>query len=186
MSLTIDELTTWEEQLIDQIHRSFGPMEQRTNQLMEANVFGQYYQIHQNYALLAQEGNNEALKRAVFIQWYGVSEPGCYSGIPGTNSWGGGKGLNTVTERNILKLAERLILSDNTDAEFQWMMAWYYLISDFYFEHFLGDLSPLVIKLRLLNQTRKLWSDGVPSEAVLTGRGQMSDYWLSIRKNHCC
>jgi hypothetical protein len=180
--MNIQDLTEKENTLLVQIQNVRGLMEEKTQQLKDAGVFETYNQIHKDYVKLAVDGDIEALKRAIFIQWFGVFEPGCFTGIPGTNPWGDGMGLDVEVEKQSLDLAERYYFSENVDDEFKWMVAWYYSLGDYYFEHFLGA-SALVKALGRYGEEYKLWEDGLPSRKSLENRGQMGGYWLSLLKN---
>jgi hypothetical protein len=132
----IQELTEKENKLLAQVNGIVGSMNEKTRQLSEMGVFSSYRELHNEYAALAKAGNVEALKRAFFIQWYAVSEPSCFTGIPGTDPWGDGTRLDKNTEEVVFDLVAQHLSSDD---ELRWMAAWYYQISDYYFEAFWGN-----------------------------------------------
>jgi hypothetical protein len=136
--------------------------------------------LHNDYASLARTGDLEALKRAFFIQWYAVTEPACFTGIPSRTLWGDGKGLDKATEKAVFDLVAQFIDSDD---ELKWMTAWYYLITDYYLEAFWGN-SAIIKNLRSYNQeTDSLVNNAKLIDEPLEKRGQMGDYFLSILKS---
>lgn len=69
--ITIDELGKEEDKLIFQVECTQGTIEVMLEQLSTAGVFVAYKQVHSLYADLAKN-DNEALKRGLFLQWYGL------------------------------------------------------------------------------------------------------------------
>lgn len=142
-----------------------GLMEEKQAQLARDGVFDAYARVHAAYADLAMQGDMEALKRALFLQWYAVSEPACFTGL-----WE----VMPEPERCVLERIEHLVSTDSLESELVWMLPYYFSISDWYFELHEG-LPALTAWL----QERAHW--GFPEEQTrnpaLDGRGQMSAYW---------
>jgi hypothetical protein len=175
--LNIQELTDRENKLLSQVHGIVGSMNEKTQQLIESGVFDSYRDLHNDYVSLAKDGNREALKRAFFIQWYGIAEPSCFTGIPSSDPWGDGRGINKETETAVFDLVAQFINSDN---ELKWMTAWYYQIADYYLESFWKD-SAIINDLRKYNQEiDSLVSDAKLNDEPLKERGQMGVYFMSI------
>lgn len=104
----------------------------------------------------------ESLKRAVFIQWYSVTEPIQYTGIGDLDI--------EFQMKNIFKVKE-LIVNQNIDTEFVEMLNHYYNISDWYFNTFLNfDL--------LIPPSNNCFTN---IEAT-KNRGIMGVYWKTILK----
>lgn len=102
----------------------------------------------------------ESLKRAIFIQWYSISEPSNNTGIGALNS--------EYQKENLLRV-EKLIITKSIDSEFLEMIYHYYEISDWYFNSILS-LKPLFdLKSRSINNI-----------VITTERGIMGKYWRSI------
>ncbi len=185
-SRKLNELSAQEDELMQIVSEVTGLMEQKHSQLVELNVFQRYAQIHKQYAVLARTSAEmgeqiEALKRALFIQWYAPSEPSCFSGI---------SELNRHVETDILQEVHAWIVQGKLDQELHWMLAWYYQISDFYFEYLEridSSLHPLLHYLKSLKGGARYWfsqSDGIfepPNRATFGGRGQMGKYWSALR-----
>lgn len=142
-----------------------GSMEEKDIQLQDLNIYHRYQNIHIEYSRM---DNIEALKRAVFIQWYGAVEPRIYTGI--------GDLSKESEEISIKKLIE-LFESGNSDVEFRVMLRHYYSIGDWYFNAF-QDINRI---MELLNKTN---DDLSINEIIIdtSKRGQISEYWSSITK----
>ena len=177
--LTIRELTERENELMTQVHRTIGSMNEKAHQLLDNGIFGAFKKLHNNYASLAVTGDIEALKRAFFIQWYAIAEPSCFTGIASENPWGDGVGLDKDTEKMVFDLVEQFI---NSDDELKWMTAWYYLIAEYYLEAFWGN-SALIKELQRYNQEfGSLIDHVILSDEPLEKRGQMGAYFASVLK----
>jgi hypothetical protein len=178
--LNLRELTERENKLLNQVHGSIGSMNEKTQQLIQNGIFDSYRKLHNDYAALATAGNGEALKRAFFIQWYAITEPACFTGIPSTNLWGDGKGLDKSAEMAVFDLVAQYM---NSDDELKWMAAWYYQISDYDFESSwdklaLEDLQGYIQENgSLLGKTKLI-------DAQLKDRGQMGEYFVSILQSN--
>ncbi len=177
--MNIQELTKQENELLFQIRNISGSMSERAQQLLDAGIFVSYKKLHQEYANLAAIGDTEALKRATFIQWYAVSEPSCFSGIPGPNPWSADLRLDEEIEKDVLELVQQSILSEQIDAEFNTMLTCYFQISEYYFKYFWENTSLMkklyqnTQEINFLNALKQL------SKRDFRNRGQMGEYWLS-------
>lgn len=130
-------------------------------------IFADYKAIHREYVELAAGGNEEALKRAVFLQWYRVTEPWYLCGL---------SGLDAAAEHQAVMLVDERCASNRLDDELSWMLPYYYLITDYYFQH-VGHCPALVAYCQAHPQ-RGLVEQ--PAGFVSEGRGQMGEYWESI------
>ena len=74
-----------------------GAMEERTKHLEQNGVFEQYKEIHKAYAELHKR-DLEALKRGLFLTWYALVEPPCFTGV---------RELDMEAERKIMKTLDR-------------------------------------------------------------------------------
>lgn len=115
-----------------------------------------------NDLFVAYSTNNdlESLKRAIFIQWYSVSEPIENTGL--------GE-LNLDYQKNNLLKVEKLISNGTIDIEFSEMLNHYYKISDWYFDSISNIKS-------LLN----LDSNSHMNILIKKERGLMGKYWESV------
>ena len=169
--MTLVELTAEEARLLEEVERVTGLMEDKASQLNDAGVFAAYSRVHGAYVQLAEESRSlEALKRAVFLQWYSLSEPSCFTGL---------FEIDDAAERRALALVNRLVEKGELDDEFRWMLPYHFQMTDYYLTAHEGLEALKEFSRR--NQG-ELWSQGAPSRASLSGRGQMSTYWLSITR----
>ena len=81
MRAELDRLAGLEARLLEEVGRVTGLMEEKHARLEAAGVFRDYREVHREYARLAADGEAEALKRALFLQWYALSEPACFTGV---------------------------------------------------------------------------------------------------------
>ena len=164
--MTLAELATEEERLMAHVRSLTGSMEEKQAQLARDGVFDAYARVHTTYVDLAMAGDMEALKRALFLQWYAVSEPGCFTGL-----WE----MMPEAERCVLERVEQLVATDSLDSELVWMLPYYHSISDWYFDQQEG--LPLLTEW-LRERAHRGFPDGEVQNPALDGRGQMSEYWF--------
>lgn len=133
------------------------------------SIFADYAAIHREYVELAIGGDTEALKRALFLQWYRVTEPSSLCGV---------SDLDTSAEHRLLMLVDSLCESNRLDSELGWMLPYYYLIANYYFQHEV-EYPALVAHCQTHSHGGHVTQ---PVGFVSDGRGQMGDYWQSIFK----
>ena len=176
MTDELENLAEEEECLFARVIQVEGTFEAREQQLREEGVFEAYRRIHAEYARLAVEQENlEALKRALFLQWYAAIEPSAFTGIPETGPLGTDEGLRGEAESQVLGEVDRRVREGQLDNELHWMLPLYYSIQEWYFDtrEGLGALNAY-----LPTQPQDEWTRQDPSG--LEGRGQMSEYLLSM------
>ena len=150
-----------------------GTVEERDAQITRSGLYAEYPAIFATYIDIARDADDpatalEALKRAVFIAWYGFTEPPVQSGIAE---------LPESAIRATMEELDRAIRSGRADEELRWMLAWYHASFGYVFEHF----GPLRSLDRLLEET--------PADEALShreerpgfaGRGQLGVYWSAV------
>lgn len=143
-------------------------------QLERSGIFNRYRCVYNAYVDLALQGDLEALKRALFLCWFEVVEPSFLTGIAeldGDRSW------------RVLEYLEVLASTNKLDKELRWMLPYYYAVADYYFDSVLENSLPAL--RRFLDENK---DTSLPCEELLSTtldcRGQMADYWLSMRE-HC-
>lgn len=169
MAAQLQDLALAEEQLLERLRSLVGTLEARTAQLHALGVFTEYAAIHRAYCVLAEGGSLEALKRALFLQWLSRVEPPFLSGM---------LDLDHEAERRTGALVERLCASSSVDAELGWMLPYYSSIADW-------ALPPAEDCPQLAAFCEANASDDIGrcvANAELEGRGQLGDYWRSIRR----
>lgn len=142
-----------------------GTMEERSAQLRDKGVFDAYKQIHSFYADKADE-DLECLKRALFIQWYSMTEPSGFTGI---------SGLDISSEKKVAEQLDQLIEHARIDNELSWMLkyysSWSYVFKRFEEYHNLRDW--------VKNDRGADLPDRIDNDAMST-RGLMGKYWTSL------
>ncbi len=171
----IDELALQEDNLLDKIYSLECLMEERSAQIENAGLFSAYREIYEQYAQLSiQQNNLEALKRALFLQWYAVSEPNCFTGL---------SDFSKNTQLQVLAIVDLFLAKQINDPELTRMIEWYYQISDYYFDYFFKhatNLSHLQTRLQYAKPQQNIAERGKAFSETISGRGQMSKYWKSI------
>jgi hypothetical protein len=161
----LSKLAAREAELVAQVQAASGSGSRRTQTLEAAGVFAAYRDVHRAYVALLPDG--EALKRALFIQWFSSTEPPCFSGIAAPDR---------DAERAVFDELERRAQAGALDAELRWMLSWYRVVSDFYFppaERFPSLRAALESHDQPVETARR-------AHPPLDGRGQMGDYWRSV------
>ena len=111
----------------------------------------------------------EALKRALFIQWYEVAEPFFLTGI---------LDLDKTSRTRVLGHAEKL-LTDHGDVELSEMVAWYGAIADRAFEP--SSTGPL-LRQYCARGADLLWLTSDAQRRTYPARGLMGEYFLSLNR----
>ncbi len=147
-----------------------GPIEYQTTQLATLGVYDEYLSIHKAYSqLLFHDSNQEAVKRALFIQWFCLAEPAFLSGI---------SEIDPLAELAVLARLDYLLHDSQTDAELivmlQYYASWEYVFQRPEFQHLLALQSFVA---QWMN------ADFSPTSSLrmsdMANRGQMGKYWLS-------
>jgi hypothetical protein len=162
--MTLDELAKKEEHLLQRVRSIKGGYQEYPSDY--DSIFNEYEKIHHEYTDLAILSSDiEALKRAVFIQWFLVSEPAFISGI---------KKLDQDSMVSALDELQKIILTGSIDEEFTWMLNCYCRITNDF-------LVPRSRYGKVISYLEGL-PDWKPERAAgfsFHNRGQMGEYWLS-------
>jgi hypothetical protein len=103
--MNLQDLANREIELYKIVTSLDGTMEEKTRQLEKNGVFERYKEIHKTYAELHKQ-DLEALKRGLFLTWYALVEPPCFTGI---------KDLDAEAENRIMHTLERRLRKNLTD-----------------------------------------------------------------------
>ncbi len=159
---TVDDIGLKEEALFKRMPAQ-GYLEQRDKFLDANGLYDAWREIYSKYVKLAQDGNIEALKRALFFAWYQLAEPSWLSGI---NELPDNETLIVVT------ILEELLEHDVEDQELDYMLPYYMAVCSYYLERFYP--LPNIEKASSKN------SNDARSKAKSSSwdhRGQMGAYW---------
>ena len=171
--LSLTALAGWESAVLASVRGATGSIEERDAQITRSGLYAEYPAILAGYLDLVLDVDDaaialEALKRAVFIAWYGFNAPSTVSGIA------------ELPESAIRRLMDALgdaIIAARIDDELRAMLAWYVSRFGHVFEHFgpvrgldalVGGVSDSAIATLIAN--RGAWA----------GRGQMGEYWAAL------
>ena len=162
------ELAVREEELYCRVLTASGLMEEKHAQLQGWGIYDEYRQIHRAYAALLSDpaAQIEALKRGVFLGWYDLSEPACFTGI---------FELSEDVNRRFLGALEGLLREGGLDLELEWMLPWYHSITDYFFDR---PVLPL-LQAFFTEADAQLWQRVEISPSQFEHRGQMGSYWTS-------
>ena len=168
MSAPLDDLADREMALLAHVRAARGLMEDVERTLREDGTFAAYAAVHADYVALADgpEPDLEALKRALFLSWYQITEPSCFTGVDDLDAH--------AVARSYAAL-DRVVGEGRVDDELAAMLGWYEGVHCGWH----GCAAP----------TERALLDSLPADAYknlgfsredLERRGQMGDYWISI------
>lgn len=169
--MTLADVTEAERRVLAAVSRVQGLIDEKIEKIQAWGIFAAYSDVHACYAQLALRGDGEALKRALFLQWYACAEPPFLSGL--------GE-MDEVAERAVFQRLDELAARDELDDELRWMLPWYALIAEYYFE----ERAPMALARWLATRGDAHDVDLAAKGASLVDRGQMGKYWRSILKSH--
>jgi len=168
--LSLTALAGWEMAVLGSIRGASGGIEERDAQITRSGIYAEYPAIFAGYlelVLLADDAAIvlEALKRAIFIAWYGFQALPTASAIAE---------LPESAIRRLMVALEDAIASAATDDELRMMLAWYQGEFGYVFEHFgpVRGLDELIAGVAP-SSVAALAADGTR----WNGRGQMAEYW---------
>ncbi|HEX2781586.1 MAG TPA: hypothetical protein VHM30_18925 [Gemmatimonadaceae bacterium] len=170
--LTLQALANWEAAVLASLRGATGTIEERDAQITRSGLYAEYPVIFTTYLDIARDADDaatalEALKRAVFLAWYGLSEPPVQSGIAE---------LPETAIRNVLLELDRAIRNGTADDELRWMLAWYHAAFGYVFEHFgpVRALGPFIAGVAADEALAHR-----DERARFADRGQMGLYWAA-------
>ena len=156
--------------MLASIAGAFGTLEERDAQIERSGFYREYPAVLRAYhALFADPTSRlEAIKRALFIVWYGGVEPACFSAI---------RDLPERAVRATLAELETEVRRGGGDDELRWMLAWYVDVGPWLFELYGG--APVLGDF-LGDAPADAWRAAAPGLERLVNRGQMGQYWRSL------
>jgi hypothetical protein len=159
---SVEDLGKEEEALLKKMPVN-GYIEERDAYLKEHGLYNAWGEIYSKYVKLAQEGNLEALKRALFYAWYQLAEPGWLSGI---------KELPDKQTRTVVDLLEKRLGQGVQDRELEYMLPYYMTVCGYYLERFY----PLP-NIERASSRNSDYARDLADSSEWPLRGQMGAYW---------
>lgn len=172
--LSLAALANWETAVLASIGGASGSIEERDAQITRSGMYAEYPAIFAGYLELVLEAGDpaiavEALKRAVFIAWFGTQAAPTESGIAE---------LPETSIRQLMGSLGDTIAAGDADEELELMLAWYHSRFGYVFEHF-GPVRGLAALIGGADR---------PELAAITAacrrfanRGQLGRYWATRR-----
>lgn len=173
MNTSLDALSAQEKKLHDEAVSLIGTMEQKEQQLREMGVFDEYKTLHQQYLILFDQTTDpsiklEALKRLIFLNWYALLEPSCFTGI--------GE-LDEATVFASFEMLNAYLLHDKLDHEFRWMLSYYSSWNWILLEYAEPKLAELTAFVKSVDTAVSHFEQNQSED--MNNRGQMGMYWQS-------
>jgi hypothetical protein len=171
--LSLNAVAGWEMAVLGSIRGATGGIEERDAQITRSGIYAEYPAIFGAYLDLVLDADDaaivaEALKRGIFIAWYG------FQALPVTS------GIAELPESAIRRLMIALddrIGAGEADDELRVMLTWYAREFGYVFEHF-GPVRGLET---LIADVTDAEIAALAEGARWAGRGQMGEYWATLR-----
>jgi len=173
--MTTKELSDKELDIYQQVTSLLGTMEEKTQQLKDSGIFDKYKEIHNQYLRLIKATSDkveikEGLKRLVFLNWYHMIEPSCFTGL-----WE----LDGDTIHESYLILNDCLKKDKVDKELKWMIS-YYSCNDWtiliYSEKEMPELTAFV---KSVDQEKNHLPSKDELMKTMIDRGQMGKYFTS-------
>ena len=165
--MELDELANREIEILGRVNNLDGTMDEKFKKVRNLGIGDLYAEVFEQYVKLHKK-ESEAMKRSLFLYWYSISEPGCYTGL---------LELKDELVKKVLNTLDRRLARNISDYELDWMLS-YYSNWEFIFERFQKFESLLA---RIKNKEKTELPNSINSEEMKL-RGQMGRYWNSIIK----
>ena len=165
---SLTALAGWEDAVLASLGGATGTLDARDAQIRRSGLYAEYPAILRSYLdHVGGESGAEALKRAVFLVWFGAVEPPPSSGIAE---------LPDQYARETMLALETDARGGKVDEEFVTMLAWYHSLNAFPFELFGADRDlPALIRGTAADAWRHRFD-----RAQFGSRGQLGRYWRSL------
>jgi len=172
--MRLDEISALEYEWLAKQQSVHGAHDDRDAAYERIGVYEAWREIFREYVTLSREGDPEALKRALFLWWYGYSEPHWLSGI---------LKLDYALGEEVLRRVNELASKGQLDEELKWMLPWYYSICDYYLGSFEGIDALKQASMQETNRRDERWWRLQCGRSSFENRGQMGECWGSVRSS---
>ncbi len=173
--MTLNSLSKKELEILQYVDSLEGSIQQLKEQLSDNEIFNQCRDIHKSYLALfhqqTDENNKlETLKRLIFLNWYSLAEPSCYTGI---------EELDAQVTFESYAILDEYIKQNKLDTELKWMLS-YYSCMDFIILMFTENkLNSLTNFVKNVNTSVLHTPKNELPKGSMNNRGQMGIYWIS-------
>lgn len=173
--MTIKELSDRELDIYKKVFSLQGTMDEKTKQLKDSGTFDSYREIHNQYLEVIKSTRdekeiNEGLKRIIFLNWYHIIEPSCFTGI-----WE----LDGDTIHESYSILNDRLTDNKVDNELKWMLS-YYSANDWTILDFSEKEMPqLTTFVKSVDQSQNHLPDKDELTNTMIDRGQMGEYFKS-------
>jgi hypothetical protein len=173
--MTTKDLSDIELSIYRQVFSLQGTMEDKTKQLKDSGTFDKYREIHNQYLRLIKTTEdvgeiNEGLKRLIFLNWYHMIEPSCFTGL-----WE----LNGDSIHESYAFLNDYFKNDKVDGELRWMVS-YYSCNDWTILLYSGKEMPeLTAFVKSVDKTKNHLPDKDLLTKTMFNRGQMGKYFTT-------
>ena len=168
--LSLAALANWEAAVLMSVQGATGTADERDCQITQSGMYAEYPAIFGAYLELLRFGDDaatvlEVLKRVVFLAWYSFKQPSIVSAI---------SELPESGVREVMGELEAANLAGRTDDEFRWMLARYYAVFGYVFDHF-GPVRSLESFIERVSPEDT--QTGASASPRFSGWGQLGAYW---------
>jgi hypothetical protein len=173
--MTTKDLSDNELNIYQQVFSLHGTMEEKTKKLKDSGTFDKYREIHNQYLRLIKTSGdggeiNEGLKRLVFLNWYHIIEPSCFTGL-----WE----LDGDTIHESYSLLNDYLKMNKVDREFKWMLSYYSCNDWTILLYSKKEMPELTAFVKSVDPTISYLPDKEVLMNTMTDRGQMGKYFTS-------
>ena len=175
MKTEIDILSDKEVEILGYAKSQKGTMDFVIEKLSAEGIFEQYRNVHKSYLELYLRSNDEAIKleiikRLIFLNWYALVEPSCYTGI-------GDLDVAAVSES--YSILHQYLMAGKIDTEFKWMLSFYVSLYYAILPFLDKRLETLTAFVKEVDTSALSFPQDHMLEAEMVNRGQMGVYWRS-------
>ena len=167
---SLEAIAGWEDAVAASLAGATGTLEERDLQVTRSGLYAEYPAIVRSYIehFGDERDGPEALKRAVFLVWYGTAAPAPLTGIAE---------IPDPDARTVMETLEGVVRRGRADAELRWMVAWYHDTLPDAFALWGAAVATATLAAEMPPDSwRRLAGDA----SAFARRGLMGDYWRAL------
>ena len=167
---SLEAIAGWENAVAAGLAGASGTLEQRDLQVTRSGLYAEYPAIVRSYIEHFDDERTapEALKRAVFLVWYGTAAPAPLTGIAE---------IPEPDARTVMETLEAWVRRGRADAELRWMVAWYHEALPDAFALWGAAVAVATLAAEMPPDS---WRRLAGPPASFARRGLMGDYWRAL------